>query len=597
MRQWFGTSSSAVRGNRAALPVLVLVSLGAALPVLSGRVLGGHDIVTYLINAQQTAANLREGLVFPAWAGGFNSGYGSPTLLFYPPLTSYIHGFPILFGLPIASSVAVLVVVAHVLSGIALWLWARSAGLQRGALPAAVIYMVAPYRFVDIYLRSALSEHWAFIWPPLILLVAGSSRLNRKSRIALMAVLVAALLLTNLPLAMLFGMGLALWFLISSRLQGRRLETIIGAALGFALSAFQLVPQAMSGSLLDLERYYGPGSERFKPSANTLFKNGISNWDSNTEFSLCVLATMAIILVAYTFLTRVQRRSRSVRLILAAAFVCLAATSALAGSVWDAAPLLSAVQFPWRLSAVMTLLAAAMVAHMNFRQAAPVIVIALLLAAPFANWDRTAERSAFSSEKPQSSCSSGEIFPDPCAAWEAGSGGWYWRHHTLAEIWLVPKAMKQMLLYDLAGQDVSLYRPLRQRALAMSDGSPLPVTVRHWGQVRRELAVDASEAGDLLWRLIAFPGHHLTVDGQSSLPGTDSATGLVSQRVAQGHHVVSWTWKPFPALRRARAVSSVSAVVIALLLVSGLGTGFRRRQHERRGNEQSDMSVSPSEKQ
>ncbi len=58
--------------------------------------LAGHDIVVYLINAQQTAENLRSGEVFPAWGGGFNAGYGSPSLLFFPPLTSYLHALPVL---------------------------------------------------------------------------------------------------------------------------------------------------------------------------------------------------------------------------------------------------------------------------------------------------------------------------------------------------------------------------------------------------------------------------------------------------------------------------------------------------------------------
>ncbi len=85
--------------------VLVLVMLVVGLPLVGGRVLSGHDIVTYLIYAQQTATNLGEGWVFPAWGGGFNAGYGSPALLFYPPLTSYVNAIPVLMGIPVAVGV------------------------------------------------------------------------------------------------------------------------------------------------------------------------------------------------------------------------------------------------------------------------------------------------------------------------------------------------------------------------------------------------------------------------------------------------------------------------------------------------------------
>ena len=73
------------------LLALALVAMVVGLPLVAGRVLFGHDIVNYLIIAQQTAENLRQGMVFPAWGGGFNAGFGSPLLLFFPPLTGAIH--------------------------------------------------------------------------------------------------------------------------------------------------------------------------------------------------------------------------------------------------------------------------------------------------------------------------------------------------------------------------------------------------------------------------------------------------------------------------------------------------------------------------
>jgi hypothetical protein len=224
----------------------------------------------------------------------------------------------------------------------------------------------------------------------------------------------------------------------------------------------------------------------------------------------------------------------------------------------------------------MTLLAAVMVAHLEGRRAASVIVVTIALAAPFTNWHRTADLSSFSGEKPHLS-SPGEVFPDPRAAWEAGSGGWYWRHHSLAEIWLVPRTMSRALLQELAGKPVSTFEPVRRKPAGLPDGSSLPMAVLHWGQVRRDLAVEMPATGTLLWRLIPFPGHHLSVDGRDSVPLTDMVTGLVSQRVEAGPHLVSWTWEPFPALRRARAVSTGAVVVIAMLLLGDFGV--RRRRH------------------
>lgn len=49
------------------LVVLAAVTLLLAWPLIQGRVLFGSDIISFLIMAQQMAANLREGILLPAW--------------------------------------------------------------------------------------------------------------------------------------------------------------------------------------------------------------------------------------------------------------------------------------------------------------------------------------------------------------------------------------------------------------------------------------------------------------------------------------------------------------------------------------------------
>ena len=550
--------------------VLVLVMLVVSLPLVGGRVLAGHDIVTYLIYAQQTATNLEEGEVFPAWGGGFNAGYGSPALLFYPPLTSYVNAIPVLGGIPVIFGVGALALLAHLLSGLALFGWLRSAGLGRSALPAAVVYMVAPYRFVDLYLRSALSEHWAFVWPPLILWVAASRRLSRPMQIALMALLVAALLLTNLPMAVLFGIALAIWYSFSRRLSGMRLPIVVGVGLGFAVAAFALVPQALSSSFFDTERYYGAAAGRFRPSANTLFSGGFGVWNLNTLFSLVLVLTCVLALTAYWSLGRAERRDRGARLAILGAVAGVVIASGPMGSIWDVLPVFSKLQFPWRVSAVMTLAVALLVARLEPRRAWMIVIVTAVVAAPFSGWNRTAPASTFLRSQPPPT-EPGTVFPDPFTAWQAGSGGWYWRHENLAEPWLLPKNQRPFLFPDLAGVPAVELDLIRSRPAAIPDQPAALIRVIEWGQVRRTLEVASPDGGVLLWRMIPFPEMRVTVDGREVGLSEDTVTGLLSNHVPAGEHVVGWTWRPFPALWWARGVSLAGLIVsLALLLMAGV---------------------------
>jgi hypothetical protein len=563
--------------TRSDILTLVLMTIIAGIPLLGGRALGGHDIINYLIVAQQTAANLREGIVFPAWAGGFNAGFGSPLLIFFPPLTGYVHSLWVLAGIPVAAGVCISAVVAHFLSGVAMCWWLRSTGVGHPALPAAVVYMVAPYRLVDLYFRSALGEHWSFLWPPLILGVASSRRLSAPAQAALLALLIAALVTTNLPLAVLFGIGLAAWFLISDQLQNLRVRIVGGVILGFAIAAFALVPQALAPSYLNLDACFGRAATRMQPSANTLFADGFTIWNVNTVLSVVMLASFALVMLAHFLTPEPERRRRGAWLAALAAVACLMAATGPAGRVWDALPVLSKLQFPWRATAVMTLLAAAVTGRLPLRRAWFVAAVAATFSIPAMVWNRTLPISKFRPDRPPHS-ERGSMFPDPEAAWETGSGGWYWRHHNLVELCLLPKSMKPSMMRELAGSRMPAFDSIRGRAVTVMDAPSASVKVLKWGQAHRVVEIDSPTDSTLVWRVLDFPEMIVAVDRAQVPVKGDPTTGLVSHPVPGGRHMVSWSWRPFPELVAARVVSLAGAVATAWLAFTAWG-GRRARRH------------------
>ena len=550
---------------------LILVTLVAGLPLMIGRVLSGHDIVVYLINAQQTAENLRAGEIFPAWGGGYNAGFGAPTLMFFPPLTSYLHAIPILLGVPVIVGVSVWSLVGLWLSGMAMYGWLSSAGFRSNALLASVVYMIAPYRMIDLYSRSALAEHWAFVWPPLILWVATVPGLGSMTRISLVAFSTAALLLSNIPLATFFGAGLAVWFVVSKQINGKRALVLCGAALGFFVAAFALVPQALSSSLLAVDQYYGPAAGRFRPSANTLF-NGGGIWDFNAQVSTIVVAAFVLVLLSFVLLPRQTRSEKGVWLVVIASSLCVVAATKPAGLIWDALPLVSKFQFPWRIASLLVFAVAFMVALLDRRRGWLLASLVVVTSLPFSGWGHTFPEAAFLSPEPPSP-PAGTVFPDPHTAWEAGSGGWYWRHENLAEIWFLARNQKLFILPELAGNPARQLDPIRNRPAVVLDDPAAAIRVVSWGSTKREVEVDTSVAGTLMWRVINFPDMTVTLDGKSVPTEADPTTGLVTHLIPVGDHRVVWSWFPFPALRLGRLVSTGTVLFSCALLM----IGFTRR--------------------
>lgn len=553
----------------AAAPLLAGVAVLVGLPMVIGRVPAGHDLVVYLINAQQMADNLRQGALFPAWGGGYNAGFGAPTLLFFPPLTSYVHALPVVLGIPVAAGLSLASLTGLFLSGVAIFGWLRSAGLASGAIQAALIYMIAPYRLIDLYYRSALAEHWAFVWPPVILWAGTARGLPGPARAALIAGSVAMLLIANIPLATLFGLGLGAWFLASGQLRGRRLPIATGAVLGFGVAAFALVPQSMSSSLLSVERYYGSDAGRFRPSANTLFSGEVGALDFNTVVSLSVVVVVVLVVAAFGALTPEARRRPEAMITVGSAIALLLAASGPAGPVWEMLPLLSRFQFPWRVASLLTLMIALIAALLAPRRGWCFVALVAVISVPFSGWTRTVPLAAFNPTEPPR-VAPGKVFPDPRVAWEAGSGGWYWRHHNLAEIWFVTSTTPPFLLPDLAGAEAPQLDLIRGRPAVLIEAPATPVRVLRWQSTRRTVEVDVPRSGRMMWRALDFPGMRITVDGRAVPITVDRLTGLVTHPVEQGTHRVEWSWTAFPALRRARWVTVAAIVLTATLLAVGL---------------------------
>ena len=110
---------------------------------------------------------LRDGALLPRWLPDLAYGYGEPVLLYYAPL-AYLPALVVrLLGGSYVGSVAAAGGLAIVLSAVAMYLCARSLFGPLAATVAGVVYASLPYQLVDLYVRGALAETWAFVWLPL----------------------------------------------------------------------------------------------------------------------------------------------------------------------------------------------------------------------------------------------------------------------------------------------------------------------------------------------------------------------------------------------------------------------------------------------
>src|SRR5258708_6749493 len=128
-----------------------------------------HDGQDHVARIANFYANLQWGVIVPRWAENLNWGYGHPILMFLYPLPSYIASFFHFFTFSFVDSTKLVFGMSFILSGVTMYLWLNEFLRKDAAFVGAILYIFAPYRFIDLYVRGAIGEHIAFVFPPLVL--------------------------------------------------------------------------------------------------------------------------------------------------------------------------------------------------------------------------------------------------------------------------------------------------------------------------------------------------------------------------------------------------------------------------------------------
>ncbi len=301
------------------------------------------------------------GVIFPRWAAWANYGYGEPRFIFYPPL-SWCLGAGLGLFLPWSVVPATFIFLCLVLAGVSMFRLASAWLSPAGSIAATVLYVANPYQLVLAYYRSDFAELLAAALFPLAIhyairtagydgerTAAGANGPLRS--VVPLAIVYGAIWLANAPAAVVASYALAflLVFCAAVRRSFRPLLSGMSAlALGLLLAAVYIVPAAHEQAWVNIDQAISAG---FRPAENFLF-----TWVLDPEHNLVNLeiSAVAVLMITLTGIAAVvsHHRSKPPRFVWKALFA-LAVISALlmfpvSGAIWQYAPKLRFVQFPWR---------------------------------------------------------------------------------------------------------------------------------------------------------------------------------------------------------------------------------------------------------
>lgn len=350
------------------LIILVLLGLIPLVPFFHVGFPVTHDGQDHIARIANFYQSLSEGNIIPRWAANLNWGYGHPILMFLYPFPSYLASFFHVLGFSLVDSVKLVFGLSYILSGIAMYLWIRNIFGEKAGVLSGLLYMYAPYRFVDLYVRGAIGEHVAFVFAPLIFyfLLKISKRSSYWSIVG-GALSLAGLLLSHNALALMFlpiAMLYASILVKDARYKKRLIANFLIVMLtGFSLASFFIIPAFFEGkyTLRDIVTNNGEYKQGFVSLMNFVNLSWSYGGTAYLSKQIGIVQIVGVILGTICLVVSKKDYKRLLYVILIIPLILsLFLMLPYSNFLWENISLIQKFQFPWRLLSVVVFTSAAL---------------------------------------------------------------------------------------------------------------------------------------------------------------------------------------------------------------------------------------------
>ncbi len=287
------------------------------------------DDNTQIMRIYQLEKCLQDGQFPCRLVPDMGNGYTFPLFNYYSPLVYYLGVFGRLFGLSYIFIVKTLFFLSVFLS--ALTFYYLTSKIFKLSLSASFIgtllYILAPYRSVDIYVRGDLAESWVFVFLPLIIGIiynlAYQNKINKKTLLVYNFILAGFFTVHTVSLITLF-IPLIIWTLylfIKTPNRLRFFYRLLWLLPSLGISSFYLVPAILEKNLVTVEtmftdyfnyanhfvsikqlffsRFWGYGGSNVLDNDTMSFQLGLPHW---------WLAIPVAFLIGLKLITIIQKR-------------------------------------------------------------------------------------------------------------------------------------------------------------------------------------------------------------------------------------------------------------------------------------------------
>ncbi|HWP58699.1 MAG TPA: 6-pyruvoyl-tetrahydropterin synthase-related protein [Candidatus Acidoferrales bacterium] len=200
--------------------------------------------------------------IYPRLAPDLHFGYGSPIFIFYPPLFMLLTSLVDFVFDNLNYSAKFVIAGLGVMGSLFCYAFLRLFASRGAALLGTVFFIFAPYKFIEIYRRSAFAEYTAMSLVPAVFYYLASAFIRKKTTSTgpqLGLFIGSALLLLSHPLSFLLAFpfliaaALCFYWKAGSDSSSALFRVVATVAMAVGATSFYLVPAFFYRDLVRME--------------------------------------------------------------------------------------------------------------------------------------------------------------------------------------------------------------------------------------------------------------------------------------------------------------------------------------------------------
>jgi len=317
-----------------------------------------HDGRLHIIRLHWFDQELKSGQFPVRWSETANHRYGYPIFNFYYPWLYYSGEFFHLMGLTLVDSMKLVLGLAFIGSGIAMYLFLRLWVGRLSAITGSILYIYAPFRFVSMFVTGRWAESLVFLALPVTFLAAAKAGISGRKRHLLFGSLAYGLLiLAHNVTSLLFTPILFLWTYFSRKQASLKNISLMFIG-GLAVSAYFWLPAVYE------TRWTHQGQQpvydvvnNFPPLKSYLYQAwgyGFSlNGTKDGVSPMIGFAQIAALLLSAVFVLFNKKFYWPAKILTIISFITFFLMLKVSIPIWNGFPLMKTIQFPNRLNAIL----------------------------------------------------------------------------------------------------------------------------------------------------------------------------------------------------------------------------------------------------